>query len=103
MFIIMSNVSELPIVTYSPYPLAELSKDKTLLLSKSKDVSDGIATVLSILNILAAAAVGSFSINKVTVASAVACVLVTIIDFIVPTFSPGAISSTSTPVDPVIL
>ena len=65
-------------------------------------MSDGIAIVLIILYVLVVPDVGSSWINSVTVASAVAWILVYNIDFIL-TSEFGDNNSTVTPVDPVIL
>ena len=55
------------------------------------------------LKVLLAEAVGLSCINKVTVASAVAWTLVSITELRLLTLDPGAINSTSTPVEPVTL
>jgi hypothetical protein len=91
-------VSVDPTVAYKPKPVGELLEKENILASSNKrDVPDGILTKLIKKKVLDAAAAGESCINKLTVASADAWVLVISIELILLTPSPGNKSSMSTP------
>jgi hypothetical protein len=85
---------------YKPKPLVELLKVGISSEAKAKVTPTGIFVDFSMLNDVPAVAE---SICKLIVASLEACVLAIVIDFIVLTLSPGAISSLLTPDEPDML
>jgi len=93
-----------PTVMYKPKLVEDkLSKSKIEGSSNNKAVPAGRTTLFTIVKVFEAEAVGLSSINKLTVAADVSCVLVTKIDPRLLTLDPGAISCTVTPVEPVML
>jgi len=94
----MSTVSVDPTVVYRPNPLSdELGKESMLGLSSKRDAPAGILTKLIKKKVFEVPVFGESCINKLTVTSAVACVLAIDIELMLLTPFPGASNSISTP------
>ena len=94
----MSTVSVDPTVAYRPKPILELLLKENILGSfRSKETPAGITTKFIKKNVFDEPVSGASCIKRLTVASAVACVLVINIELMLFTPSPGNNNSISTP------